>query len=122
MFKRLGMLFIVFICGYLLIEWIAITHPFVLSEFFISFIVNPLKFFAASTAFFIGVLCNGKLIRELIHKLGKAWKKHIQGGVQLFLECIGLFIVFIFLFQLGWVHTLVFFSLSMLYGMISVEL
>ncbi|MEH7355256.1 hypothetical protein V7150_17000 [Neobacillus drentensis] len=122
MFKRIGMLVVIFICGYLLIKWISITHPFVLSEFFIAFVVNPIKFFAASIACFIGVLCNGKFIRELIHKLRKAWMKHIQWGIQLISECIGLFLVFIFLFQLGWEHTLVFFSLSILYGMISVEI
>ena len=120
MFKKVGMLVVIFICGYLLIEWISITHPFVLSEFFIAFVINPLKFFASSVACFIGVLCNGKLIRELIHKLRKARIKLIQ--IQLIMECIGLFLVFILLFQLGWAHTLVFFSLSILYGMISVEI
>ncbi|MCM3724431.1 hypothetical protein M3226_01775 [Neobacillus cucumis] len=122
MFKRISLLLIIFICGYLLIEWVPIEHPFVLSDFVITLVLNPLKFIAAALAFFFGIVCSGKFIRELRDRTGIGWVRHFRWMIQLFTEYIGLLIVFILLFQIGWEHTLVFFSLSLLYGMISVEL
>ncbi|WP_160721394.1 hypothetical protein [Bacillus sp. USDA818B3_A] len=121
MFKRLWLLLIIFISGFLLIEWIPIEHPFVLSDFFISLVLNPLKFFAAALAFFIGLMCCGKMIRELIDRTKVGWVNHLKWMVLLFIEYLGLILVFLLLFKIGWETTLVFFSLSVLYGMISVE-
>lgn len=122
MFKKIWKLVVIFLCGYLIIEWISITRPFVLSDFFIGLVINPLEFFAASLALFIGVLFNGGLIREIIQQTSKAWRKRNKWSLALFWEYSSLFFIFCVLFQLGWELTFVFLCLSILYGMISVEL
>lgn len=122
MFKKVLNYFVIFLCGYIVIKWITITYPFVLSDFFISFVMNPLKFFAASLVFFIGFLFTGKVIRELIHRTRNAWQKRRVWEGELFFEYLVLFFIFFSLFNLGWEQTLVFFSLSLFYGMISIEL
>jgi hypothetical protein len=122
MLKKVLNYFVIFLCGYIVINWISITHPFVLADFFISLIMNPLKFFAASLVFFIGFLFTGKVIRELIHRTRNAWQKPGAWRGDLFFEYLVLFFIFFSLFYLGWEQTLVFFSLSLFYGMISIEL
>jgi len=122
MLKKVLNYFVIFLCGYIVINWISITHPFVLADFFISLIMNPLKFFAASLVFFIGFLFTGRVIRELIHRTRNAWQKPGAWRGDLFFEYLVLFFIFFSLFYLGWEQTLVFFSLSLFYGMISIEL
>ncbi|MEH7501113.1 hypothetical protein V7152_03570 [Neobacillus drentensis] len=122
MYKKVWKFFVIFLCGYILIKWIPINHPFVLSDFIISLVMNPLKFFAGAVVFFIGILITGRVIRELIHKKRKTWQKRKISGVNLFFEYLYLFITLSLLFYLGWEQTLVFFSLSLFYGMISIEL
>jgi hypothetical protein len=122
MYKKVLKYLVIFLCGYILIKWIPITHPFVLSEFIISLVMNPLKFFAGAVVFFIGILITARVIRELINRKRKTWQKRKKSGVKLFFEYLYLFITLSLLFYLGWEQTLVFFSLSLFYGMISIEL
>lgn len=122
MFKKMLNYMLIFICGYVAIKWVSITHPFVIADFFISLVMNPLKFFAASLVFFIGLLFTGRVIRELIHRTRNAWQKRRVWEGELFFEYFVLFFIFVSLFNLGWEQTLVFFSLSLFYGMISIEL
>ncbi|MEH7075629.1 hypothetical protein [Neobacillus drentensis] len=112
---------VIFLCGYIVIKWVSIQHPFILADFFISLVVNPLKFFAATLVFFIGFLLTGRVFRELIVSIKKAWHKPKVFDVNIFLEYLWFLIIFSFLFYLGWELTLVFFSLSLFYGMISIE-
>ena len=121
MYFNIGMLLVTFLSGYLTIKWIPITHPFVLSDFFISLVVNPIKFFAASLAFFIGIICVGSQIQMIIHTTKRTWKKDYHLKLLFYSKIIGLLVLFFLLFQLGWEHTLVFFSFSMVYGIISVK-
>jgi hypothetical protein len=121
MFKQMLKYLFVFLFGYLLIKWVSIPPPFVLADFFISLVLNHLKFFAASIVFFIGSLYTGKIINELIHKT-KIWQKRCVWGVILFLEYLGQLLIFSLLFYLGWEQTIVFYSLSLFCGMISNEL
>jgi len=121
MFIKAVKYFVIFLCGYILIKWISIPHPFVLADFFISLVVNPLKFFAATLVFFIGFLLTGRVLSELIVGTKIAWQKRKVIGVDLLIEYLYLLIVFCLLFYLGLVQTIVFFSLSLFYGMISFE-
>ena len=121
MFIKAVKYFVIFLCGYILIKWISIPHPFVLADFFISLVVNPLKFFAATLVFFIGFLLTGRVLSELIVGTKIAWQKRKVIGVDLLIEYLYLLIVFCLLFYLGLVQTIVFFSLSLFYGMISIE-
>lgn len=120
MFSKAGLLVVIFLCGYLTIQWVTITHPFILADFFISLVVNPLQFFVASMSLFIGVLCLGGQMRT-IHRTIQTQKKFFHRKWLLYLEFIGLIIVFLLLFQIGWEQTLVFLSFGMMYGMISVK-
>jgi len=121
MFIKVVKFFVIFLCGYILINWISIPHPFVLADFFISFVVNPLKFFAATLVFFIGFLLTGRVISELIIGVKKTWHKRKVMFVNIFVEYLCFLLVFSLLFYLGWEQTIVFFSLSLFYGMISIE-
>ncbi|MEH7303551.1 hypothetical protein [Neobacillus drentensis] len=121
MFFKVATCFVIFLCGYILIKWISIPHPFVLADFFISLVVNPLKFFASTLVFFIGSLITGRVIRELIIGTKKTWQKRKVMVDTLLFEYLLLIIIFSFLFHLGWEQTIVFFSLSLFYGMISME-
>ena len=112
---------VIFLFGYILVKWISIPHPFVLADFFISFIVNPLKFFAATLVFFIGFLLTARVVRELIVSTRKTWRKPKVITVNMLFEYLCLLFVFSLLFYIGWELTLVFFSLSLFYGMISIE-
>jgi hypothetical protein len=122
MYKKVLTDLVIFLSGYLLIKWITIPHPFVLSEFFIGLVINPLKFFIASVVFFIGFLVTGKVIRELLHRTREMGQKREKLGMNLFLEYLFLFFIFFLLFKMGWEQNLVFFSFSLFYGMISIEL
>lgn len=121
MFIKVVKYFVIFLCGYILINWISIPHPFVLADFFISFIVNPLKFFVATLVFFIGFLLTGQVISELFVGAKNIWFNRKLMDVNIFFECFCLLFVFSLLFYLGWEQTIVFFSLSLFYGMISIE-
>lgn len=110
----------VFLCGYLIHIWIPIDHPFILTDFFIRFIVKPLEFFAGSIAFFIGLVMNARYIRENILKK-KQLQEQKRRGWKIFSALLGIMLVFSVLFYVGPELTLLFFSLSFLYGMISVE-
>lgn len=120
MFSKAGLMLISFLCGYLTIKWTTITHPFVVSDFLVGLVVNPLKFFLASISLFIGVIISGKQIR-IILATKRMGKHHKYLRLILYPEFIGLFVIFFFLFRLGWEQTLVFFSLSIVYGIISVK-
>ncbi|MGG3562630.1 hypothetical protein ABES03_13635 [Neobacillus rhizosphaerae] len=121
MYFNVGMLLVTFLCGYLTIQWTPITQPLVLSEFFISLVINPIKFFAASLAFFIGIICAGSQLRMILQTTKRTRKNDFHLKLLFYSKIVGLLVVFFLLFQLGWVHTLIFFSLSMVYGIISVK-
>jgi hypothetical protein len=122
MLIRILKLLVIYLCGYLIIKWISIPHPFVLSDFFIGLVMNPLEFFAVSLVYISGILITGGVIRKHIHRTRNSWKKSRKWGVLIFLEYSGLVFIFLLLFQLGMEHTLIFFSFSILYGMISLKL
>ena len=122
MYKKVMKYLVIFLCGYILIKWITIPHPFILSDFFLGLVMNPLKFFAASVVFFIGFLVTGRVMGELLSRTREKQMKREKSGVNLFFEYLLLFIIFLLLFILSWEQTLVFFSFSLLYGMISIEL
>jgi len=121
MFIKVVKYFIIFLCGYILIKWIPFTHPFVLADFFISLVINPVRFLAATLVFFIGFLFTGRVMRELIVGTNKAWDRRKVKDVGLLLEYFYLLIIISLLLYLGWEQTVVFFSLSLFYGMISIE-
>ncbi|MEH7012895.1 hypothetical protein V7087_19135 [Neobacillus niacini] len=121
MLKVLWKLIIIFLSGYLHIQWFPIQHPFRLDDFLVRPIIMPLEFFAASVAFFIGFVFNAQLIRDMLQLTIKAIKKKHSWSYSILLGYSGLIFIYFFLFKMGWQQTLVLFSFSSLYGMISVE-
>jgi hypothetical protein len=121
MFRIMWRLLIIFLCGYLFIEWFPIYHPFLFSDFFIRLIINPLEFFAAALVFFIAVIINAQLFNEVFIQTVKVLKKRQPFSKRIFLIYPGLVVLYFSLFQVGVEQTLALFCFSFLYGMISVE-
>lgn len=122
MLKRLARLFSIFICGYLVILWISVKKPFVMADFVIGLIVEPLQFLLAAIALFLGMLANAGTLRDLVHNLKKRPAGQERNQVSFFWDFIVLILIYTLLFSLGWEQTLVFLGLNMIYGMISVLL
>lgn len=121
MIKKLVKFSMVLLCGYLVTKWITIPYPFILADFFIGIVIKPLQFFAAAIALFIGMLLIGDLIREIITRTSKAWRKQIPWRLPILLEYCCLGFVFCLISYFGWKQAIIFFSLGLLYGMISVR-
>lgn len=104
-------------CGYLFVKWVPVTYPFQFTDFMLEFVFNPLEFLAASISFVAGVLLIGPNVKDTISyflqlvKGKQKWRLHSLHGL-----CIpfGIFI----LAGSGIVQTVVFFSISLVYGMI----
>ncbi|MCM3692873.1 hypothetical protein [Neobacillus niacini] len=63
MFRIIWRLFFILVCGYLFIEWFPITYPFHFADILVGPIIYPLEFFAASLAFFFGLVISLQLFR-----------------------------------------------------------
>lgn len=101
MWKLLLRLVMIFICGYLMLKWMPIDHPFHFADFLIGIIIRPLEFFAASIAFFIGLAINVHLLHEVFQKTVKAIKKQISWTNTIFFAYPGLVITYYFIIQNG---------------------
>jgi hypothetical protein len=117
---KTGQLIFGFICGLLLIKWVPLPFPFSASELFVSFVLNPLKFFAAAVVFIIGIIMNGKLLKYIFTMTAKVLKNKTNTVVQL-IFCYGVIINFIILLKIGIWQTTSLLCFSILYGMISLD-
>lgn len=68
-------IFIIFLCGYLFIEWFPITYPLQLSDILVGPIIYPLEFFAALLALFFGLVVIVQLLQEFLKLTMKGVKK-----------------------------------------------
>lgn len=101
MWKLIWKLVMIFICGYLMLKWLPINHPFHFEEFIIGIIIRPLEFFAASIAFYIGMAINVQLLHEVFQKTRKALKKQISWNNTIFFAYPGLVAIYYFIIQIG---------------------
>lgn len=120
MFKKIIMLLIGFICGVLFIKLTPFGLPIDMENLLLTFVLNPIEFFIASVVFIIGFIMNANILEDGIIQaslflLGK------KGAFYGIILSISLFISFFILFYLGFWQTLLFFSFSCLYGMISID-
>lgn len=120
MLTKILPLFIGFLCGNLFIKMLPIVLPFDFSEFLLIFILNPFEFFATSTVFIIGFMMNAKVIEGGVKQIVLFISRRKVEGLELLLFLF-LLICFILLFTLGFWQTVIFFSFSLLYGMISID-
>lgn len=113
-------LLIGFLCGNLFIKMLPIGIPFNFTEILLLFVMNPFEFFAVSTVFIIGFMMNAKMIEDGLKQLILLiFRKKVE-VTEIFLFLL-LLISFIILFILGFWQTVIFFSFSLLYGMISID-
>ena len=75
LFRIIWRLFFILVCGYLFIEWFPITYPFHFGDILVGPIIYPLEFFAASLAFFFGLVISLQLFRLLLQMTFKIVKK-----------------------------------------------
>ncbi|SFA98163.1 MULTISPECIES: hypothetical protein [unclassified Bacillus (in: firmicutes)] len=107
-------------CGYLFVKWVPVTHPFHITDFLLEFIFDPLEFLAASISFVAGLLLIGPMVQETILYIIQLVKGKQKLRLQsLYGLCIpsGMFVIA----GSGIVQTAVFFSISLIYGMILVR-
>lgn len=107
-------------CGYLFILLFPIDSPFLLSEFLLKFVVNPLAFFASSIVFIIGFITNALTFKDGIEESFLLYNQKDSNIVEIFFAVL-LMVSFYVLFQTGFWQTMVFFSFSILYGIISLD-
>ncbi|NHM29095.1 hypothetical protein [Neobacillus terrae] len=109
-----GMLF-----GYLYIKWVPIPNPFIAADFFLTLVVDPVRFFTAALAFTAGFVINGNLIKEAIQRCILVIKRQASFKAG---DLILLFIIFslTFLYYIGPVQALVLFCFIVIYVMISI--
>lgn len=116
--KSILLVWISFLCGYLFINWLPIPEPLSLSNIILEFVFNPVKVFAAAVSFFVGFITTGILIRDLVVFIKKT--RNNNSDILINIVSMLLFIlVTYFLFQLGFLHMLLFFSFAFLYGMMT---
>ncbi|WP_449620193.1 hypothetical protein [Robertmurraya sp. Marseille-Q9965] len=120
MWKKSIRLLLGFGCGYLFILLFPIDSPFKLSEFLLEFVINPFAFFVASIVFIIGFMTNALIIKEGIEEMFLFYNQKESNLVEIFLVLL-LMASFYILFQKGFWQTMVFFSFSILYGIISLD-
>ncbi|EIJ78711.1 membrane protein [Bacillus methanolicus PB1] len=120
MLKKLIQLGLGFICGYLFINWMPIQYPFLISDFFSEFVLDPLEFLVAAIAFLIGLIANGYLFREGIEKTFAFIRRK---NVSFYEIAVNYSVIFSFLImtRYGIWQTIVLFCFSLLYGMISID-
>ncbi|MDR7075253.1 hypothetical protein J2Y03_000241 [Neobacillus niacini] len=75
MLRIIWRLFFILLCGYLLIEWFPISYPFHFADILVGPIIYPLEFFAASLAFFFGLIVSLQLFQEIFQLTKKIVKK-----------------------------------------------
>jgi hypothetical protein len=66
LFRIIWRLLFILACGYLFIEWFPISYPFHFTDILVGPIIYPLEFFAASFAFFFGLIISLQLFRGLL--------------------------------------------------------
>ncbi|PLR99774.1 hypothetical protein [Bacillus sp. T33-2] len=108
-----------FVCTYLWTEWVPVSHPFDVSEFFVELVLDPFDFFVSAIIFIIGLIAYGSLIREGIRAAGLVSKKRQGALLPVSFIWISILAVLLFLFKAGPWQMIIFLGFSLLYGIIS---
>ncbi|MEH7255149.1 hypothetical protein V7111_23875 [Neobacillus niacini] len=75
MLRIIWRLLFILVCVYLLVEWFPITYPFHFADILVRPILYPLEFFAASLAFFFGLIVSLQLFQDILQQTIKIVKK-----------------------------------------------
>ncbi|WP_163101025.1 hypothetical protein [Peribacillus alkalitolerans] len=108
------------VCGLAFIKWFPLELPFSLNHFLTECILNPLDFFASSISFIIGFLCYASILKEGFVAFVEIIKDK-KGQMRLLIIPILSLVSFYLLSTMSVLHTALFFSFSILYGIISLD-
>ena len=75
MLRIIWRLLLIFLCVYLFIKWFPITFPIVFEDILVGPIIYPLEFFAASIAFFFGLVILVQLFHEILQLTKRIGRK-----------------------------------------------
>lgn len=120
MLKKIIILLIGFMCGIIFIKLTPFGLPVDIGKLLLTFVLNPIEFFIASVVFIIGFIMNAITLEDGITQVSLYVMKK-EGAFYGIILFFSLFISFLILFYLGFWQTLIFFSFSLLYGMISID-
>ena len=121
MLKKLISLFLGNFCGIVLSLMVVIPTPFSMEDLFVSFVLNPVKFFLVMIIFMVGFICFSHLIKGLIEQTYNVSTGKNTQVVELLL-CSSVLISFFLLFLVSFWQTFFLFLFSTVYGLFSVEL
>lgn len=120
MWNKWMQLLIGFLCGYLFIKWFPLQFPLHISEMVVEFLFHPIEFLAASVVLIIGFLIHADLlINGTILLFFTFFRKKMMISDQL--PSLLVIVNFLVLFALEFWPTIIFFSFSVLYGIISLD-
>lgn len=109
-----------FISGYLYVSWLPIPKTINFYNIILEFIFNPVKFFVATIAFFIGFILCGIFIQLTVDKIKKTRKKKENTFIEI--ASILLFLILFYkLFSIGFWQMVLFFSFAAVYGMMTID-
>jgi hypothetical protein len=107
-----------FLSGYLFIKWFPIIKPFSFLQIFIEFMMEPVNFLTSMLTFVVGFIVYASVLKTLYNQMTfilLSKKIKVLDVVIIFCSIIS----FVVLFLLGKWQTVIFFSFSVIYGMIS---
>jgi hypothetical protein len=120
MLKKLISLFLGNFCGIALLILISIPKPFSMEALFVSFVLNPVKFFLVMIVFMVGFICFSHLIKGLIEQTYNLLTRKDTQAIELLL-CSSVLMSFFLLFLVSFWQTFFLFLFSTVYGLFSVE-
>ena len=105
-----------FIMGYLFIKWFPNVEEN--SEVIIQLVLNPVQFFAASTAFMIGLMLQGSLLKIELYSIFLLFSGKLHKGLYM----IPIHVAMIYLLTFFGIWQAMIFSISAaIYGIISID-
>lgn len=121
-FLRYLPLFIVsIISGYLYVNWLPIPSTITVYSIIMEFVLNPVKFFAATISFFIGFITNGIFIRGSFLQLKSDRKYKGKSKFEPIINVLSWIITCFLLMRLGFWQMSIFFSFAIVYGMMTFD-
>ncbi|RIW28009.1 hypothetical protein D3H55_22400 [Bacillus salacetis] len=107
-----------FLAGYLFINWCPVITLIRVSDMIVEFVLNPVRFFASSIAFMAAVLISAELIKNEASMILNLFQGNCSAEILVFpIHLAGVY----YLSTIGLWQTMLLLSLSIVYGMISID-
>ncbi|MHC0036088.1 hypothetical protein [Pseudoneobacillus sp. C159] len=106
-----------FINSYLYIHWLPTPDHCTFYDFLLESVLNPIEVVASAFTFFLGFISNGIFLKNTIFSLKV--KRNKNGPYHSFIPAILFMIIALFLLSIGFWQMVLFFSFSIVYGMMT---